>query len=112
MTEKNNNIVQLKDQIKALQAEIAKINEIEAEKNRIQQLQQEADLRFKTIFNESSLGKKIINTNLEIINVNSALVKLLGYSKEELLGNLITNISHPDYIRLHNHTRYFAAHQA
>jgi PAS domain S-box-containing protein len=54
--------------------------------------------RFRTIFERSSFGNKIINSKLEIIKVNSALITLLGYSQKELLGTQIKDIAHPDFI--------------
>jgi len=57
-----------------------------------------SETRFKTIFEESTFGNKIIAADLRIIKVNHALIVLLGYSEEELLGSLITDIAHPDYV--------------
>jgi two-component system sensor histidine kinase VicK len=57
-----------------------------------------SETRFKTIFEESSFGNKIISADLKIIKVNAALTKLLGYSSEELIGTLITDIADPDYV--------------
>lgn len=53
---------------------------------------------FKTIFEQSTLGNKIINKDLKIIKVNEALIQLLGYSEDELLGNKITSFAHPDFV--------------
>lgn len=45
---------------------------------------------FKTIFESSRLGNKIIDSDLNILEVNPALVSLLGYSsKNELIGHKI-----------------------
>ncbi len=55
------------------------------------------DIKFETIFNESSLGNKIINSDLRILKINKALLAILGYSEKELLGVSIVNFSHPDF---------------
>jgi PAS domain S-box-containing protein len=54
------------------------------------------NIRFQTVFDQSAVGNKIIDSNLRILQVNAALISLLGYSRKELLGALIIDISHPD----------------
>jgi PAS domain S-box-containing protein len=54
--------------------------------------------QFETIFDQSTLGNKIIDDQLKIIKVNPALTKLLGYQEQELIGMLITDIADPEYI--------------
>jgi PAS domain S-box-containing protein len=68
------------------------------EKDRLLQDYENSQVRFKTVFEQSAFGNKFINSNLEIIRVNKALVKLLGYSKKELLGSRIIDIAHPDFV--------------
>jgi len=52
---------------------------------------------FKTIFESSRLGNKIINRDLTIVGANMALVTLLGYSsKSELIGKRITDYTPED----------------
>lgn len=89
--------------MKAMEPNISKIpNELDvsdAENLRLQQLcAKKDDERFKIIFERSALGNKIIDASLRIIKVNEALLKLLGYKAEELLGKRITDIAHPNYI--------------
>jgi PAS domain S-box-containing protein len=63
------------------------------------QLYEESQNRFETIFEASSLGNKIISSDLKIQQVNLALVKLLGFeTKEEILGTRIL-----DYTPVDNH---------
>lgn len=66
-------------------------------KNRLEQNYRNSQNEFKTVFEYSSLGHKFIDADLKIIEVNKALVKLLGYSKEELLGSRITDIVVPEF---------------
>jgi PAS domain S-box-containing protein len=52
---------------------------------------------FKTIFESSRLGNKVINSDLMIIEVNMAMVTLLGYSeKTELIGKKIIDYTPDD----------------
>lgn len=57
----------------------------------------ESQTRFKTIFEQSSLGNKIIASDLRIIRVNNALTAMLGYSKAELEGTRILDYVRADY---------------
>lgn len=66
--------------------------EVEAEK-----ALEESHIRFKTIFEQSKLGSKIIAPDLRIIQVNKALQVMLGYSEQELIGTKITAYAHPDF---------------
>jgi two-component system CheB/CheR fusion protein len=57
----------------------------------------ECDQRFKAIFSLTSAATKIIDHNLTIIEVNEALVDLLGYSKSELCGSKIMQFACEEY---------------
>lgn len=58
---------------------------------------QESLSRFRAVFEASRLGNKIIAADLKILQVNAALVKLLGYSdKEDIIGTLILDYSPPE----------------
>lgn len=51
---------------------------------------QESQVRFRTVFEESTLGNKIISSDLKILQVNPAMVSLLGLdSKDEIIGSVI-----------------------
>jgi PAS domain S-box-containing protein len=65
----------------------------------------ESQTRFETIFESSSLGNKIISSDLKIKQVNPALVELLGYqTKEEIIGTRILDYTpaehHKDWAAL------------
>lgn len=51
---------------------------------------------FRQIFNEAPIGIAMTDINLQFTKVNTALCKLLGYSKEELLKLNIRDITHPE----------------
>jgi PAS domain S-box-containing protein len=58
---------------------------------------QESQSRFRTVFEASRLGNKIIASDLKILQINAAMVKLLGYSaKEEIIGKAILEFSPPE----------------
>ena len=58
---------------------------------------QESQSRFRTLFEESRLGNKIIASDLKILQINAAMVTLLGYSaKEEIIGKAILDFSPPE----------------
>lgn len=54
---------------------------------------------FRTVFESSMLGNKIITPDLKIIQVNLAMVTLLGYdTKDELIGTRITDYTPAEYL--------------
>lgn len=59
---------------------------------------EESQLQFKTIFEQSRFGCKIITADLLIVQVNPALQAMLGYSAAELVGTKITTYCHPDFL--------------
>jgi PAS domain S-box-containing protein len=78
-----------------MSADITLAKENATLKQELQQLKTSSHSeRFRTIFDYSILAKKIINPNLEIIELNAALVKLLGYTaKEDIIGTRILDYS-------------------
>ena len=54
--------------------------------------------RFRTVFENSPLGQKIITPDLTIRQANSAVVEMLGCSSvEDLVGRKIMDFAHPDH---------------
>jgi PAS domain S-box-containing protein len=49
----------------------------------------ECDVRFEAVFQLTTAASKIIDSELRILKVNQALVDLMGYSGEELIGTQI-----------------------
>jgi PAS domain S-box-containing protein len=81
---KNENI-RLKNEIQQLQSNDSDVNKAEY---------QNSQTRFRTIFEFSRLGNKVITADLKIVQVNPAMVALLGYTaKEELIGTRILDYS-------------------
>lgn len=52
--------------------------------------------RFKGIFFSAYVGISLSNLDGQVIMANKALQDLLGYSEEELIGQNIASLSHPD----------------
>jgi PAS domain S-box-containing protein len=87
------NIEALKKEIQYLKEEIA---HLKADRksvdfdNQQQAAYQQTQVRFRTVFENSRLGNKIITPDLKILQVNSALVAMLGYArKEDIIGTRI-----------------------
>ncbi|MBC7914506.1 MAG: PAS domain S-box protein, partial [Pyrinomonadaceae bacterium] len=54
--------------------------------------------RFRTVFESSMLGNKIISPELKILQTNPVMVELLGYnSKEDIIGTRIIDYSPPEH---------------
>lgn len=100
------------DQIKALKSEIAQLRK---ENEQFKALAATADVlkpdgtttdalkRFLAVFESSRLGNKIVNPDLTILEVNPALVKLLGFdSADQVIGTKILDYAplafHKDWL--------------
>jgi PAS domain S-box-containing protein len=57
----------------------------------------ECEQRFKAVFSLTSAATKIINNELTIIEVNDALIELLGYSANEICGSKIMEFACDEY---------------
>lgn len=66
----------------------------QAQKDKFEQSQ----VRFRTVFDHSPLGNKIIDSELVIRQANPAVVAMLGFTHpSELVGHKIVEFAHPDY---------------
>lgn len=98
MNEESARNKQLLDEIARLNAQIAQTAIFQNEKDRLEKEYQISQQRFKKVFEESAVGKKIIDDQLRIIKVNKSFLDITGYSESEMLGRLITDFSHPDFV--------------
>ncbi|MDJ0366527.1 PAS domain-containing sensor histidine kinase [Hymenobacter sp. H14-R3] len=58
----------------------------------------QSQVRFRTLFEHSPLGQKIINPDLTIRQANAALVAMLGCTRrEQVEGRRILDFAHPHY---------------
>ncbi len=78
---------QLRSEKAALATQQAKVDKYE-----------QSQVRFRTVFDHSPLGHKIIDNELLIRQANPAVLAMLGLATaEELIGRRIIEFSHPDY---------------
>lgn len=63
---------------------------------------QESELRFRTLFNKSNDSIIITSFDGFIIDVNDKTIKLLEYTREELIGNKVSLITPIDFIDKRN----------
>jgi two-component system sensor histidine kinase VicK len=77
---------QLRDQLEATPNDSAQATRYE-----------QSQVRFRTVFENSPLGQKIITPDLTIRQVNQAVVTMLGFEgPEEVIGRKIMEFTHPD----------------
>mgnify|MGYP003385774637 CR=1 FL=1 len=60
------------------------------------QRSRENEARFREIFDQAAVGITRVDLNGVLIDCNQKFSDLLGFSKEELLGKTIKDITHPD----------------
>ena len=60
----------------------------------------ESEERFRAIFESSPVGIGLGDLEQRILDVNEAFCQMVGYSKEELSGSRIADITHPEDIDL------------
>lgn len=101
MEEKNKleTIAQLSLKIKQLEAEVLECEKL-VERNRLlEDKHTRSQLKFKTIFERSQLGNKILGEDLSILEVNDAFINLLGYdNKADIINRKVIEFAHPDFI--------------
>ena len=57
---------------------------------------QESEERFRSMFEQSATGMAVTDPGGYFLRANRALLRLLGYSQDELLGMHIRDITHPE----------------
>jgi len=65
--------------------------EIEAKRKTVQEELKTREIQFQTIFEKAPLGITLIDINWKTFKVNSTLLKMLGYEKNEFLSNRLEN---------------------
>jgi PAS domain S-box-containing protein len=59
-------------------------------------LLQESEQRFRRVFEEAPIGMAIIDLDFRILQVNRALCDMLEYDEEDLLGQTLASVTHPE----------------
>lgn len=98
MQESREQISQLQTKIASLRSDLQAATEKLEAHLAVEKAYQESQARFKTVFEQSKLGNKIIAPDLRIIKVNQALETMLGYRKAQLEGTRIIEYAHPDHV--------------
>lgn len=60
----------------------------------------ESEAQFRTIFNDSAEGIKLLDAEGRIVKANPALQEMLGYSAEELTTMRYSDMTHPDDVEM------------
>jgi two-component system sensor histidine kinase VicK len=91
----------LEMEVRTLQAELELLRAERIEKAAHQALADryhESQVRFRTVFDSSPFGQKIISSDLIIRQVNPAVLAMLGCaSQDEVVGHQIMEFAHPDH---------------
>ena len=97
----NHDPVSLKSEIRALRTEIKHLHRDRAavaDQQALADQYEQTQVRFRTVFDHSPLGHKIIDANLTIRQANPAVVAMLGFTHaDELVGRKIIDFTHPHH---------------
>ena len=97
----SSSLASLQVELETLRAEVKSLHAERVEKAAHQVLHeryQQSQVRFRTVFENSPLGHKIIDANLRIRQANWALAQMLGLgSPHELEGRRILEFAHPQH---------------
>lgn len=66
------------------------------EHKRMEDALRESENLWRTIFNDAAVGIALVNTQGSLLQTNSALQRMLGYTAEEMQQLSILDITHPD----------------
>jgi diguanylate cyclase (GGDEF)-like protein/PAS domain S-box-containing protein len=67
------------------------------ERKRIEEALRESEEKFRTLFESASDALFILDTHGNLLEVNSAAYRRLGYTREELLSMPLSQLDHPSY---------------
>jgi two-component system sensor histidine kinase VicK len=91
---------QLELKIKYLESEVLKCRKLLKKNKVLEERHNRSQVRFKTIFDKSQLGNKILAEDLSIIEVNDAFINLLGYENaNDIVNRKVIEFAHPDFIK-------------
>jgi diguanylate cyclase (GGDEF)-like protein/PAS domain S-box-containing protein len=65
------------------------------ERKQVEAALRHSEQRFQSVFEDSPLGIAMIDEHCRVLQMNAALCELLGYSKPELVGSSLLQITHP-----------------
>lgn len=77
----------------------AKTRDLAAEREAGRQAEQalrESEERFRSAFEHAAIGKTLVGLDGKYLQVNRSFCKMVGYTREELVGRHFSTITHPD----------------
>ena len=90
----------LEDLVRERTAELAMVNEELQKDIAMRKLAEdklrESEERFRRIFEDGPLGIVIFSPSFRIFNTNKAMCEMLGYTKQELSGRSLEDITYPE----------------
>ncbi|MBE9138441.1 EAL domain-containing protein [Nodosilinea sp. LEGE 07088] len=73
---------------------------VEGQPKAIQATLRDAEARFRAVFEQINLGICQASLDGQMLEANPGMCRMLGYSREELLGKTFIDITHPDDLAL------------
>ncbi|MBF0193543.1 MAG: ammonium transporter [Magnetococcales bacterium] len=67
-----------------------------SERKTAERLLQESEQRFRTIYKSAALGMALVNEQMEMVDANPTLLKMLGLEHDEAITTDLCGITHPD----------------
>ncbi|NTU56095.1 MAG: PAS domain S-box protein, partial [Anaerolineales bacterium] len=80
---------------------VAMVEDIDQQKRTLAELK-ESEGRFRAVFENSAIGMSLIGLDRQPIEVNPAISRLSGYSREEFIRKRVEEISHPEDVEVGN----------
>jgi len=66
------------------------------DRKRAEQALKESEEQYRAVFDNAGIGINVTDRDMKLIQANPALLKMLGYTDEELRRRALTDIIHPD----------------
>jgi len=70
------------------------------ERKRAEDALRESEVRFRTAFDKAATGMVMVSLDGTLLKANAAFCRMLGYSRGEMVGKRVVDITHPDDIAL------------
>jgi PAS domain S-box-containing protein len=77
-----------------------------SEDTRAQQALRESEDRFRGAFDAAAVGMALMATDGRWLQVNTSFCRFVGYEADELVGNSVVEIAHPDAVESDKHLVY------
>ncbi|MGO9569884.1 MAG: PAS domain S-box protein [Desulfomonilaceae bacterium] len=71
------------------------INDV-TERKRAEQALKESEEQYRAVFDNAGIGINVVDREMRLAQANPALLKMLGYTEQELRQLVLTDIIHPD----------------